>query len=395
MKTVRDNIVRCLDYYRDEEELLVELDKIIKSVGDSAYNILLNVLSHLELETDEAKECWNNIIEHRLVLNEVLGRPVSIRTAICDYFCSIRKSMKSPVVVEIHVFEKVVRDSKYDDLTGLFNRRSFDEILAREISKAMRHKTDLSLLFIDIDDFKKVNDNYGHQFGDEVLKRVAEVIVEAGRVEDISARYGGEEMVVIMPHTPKLNGLILSERIREKVGEMEMDYEGTKVGVTISGGLAALPINAIDAKGLIECADNAVYHAKGAGKNQIALFSSHDQRRFQRIDLDRDVQVREFTITNADVKQVKSKDISIGGILFKNTYSMDIGTKIQLSLNLNTDKPINIVGTVVRVEEFGPEDYDIGVMSAFMDIDKEVKNEVSQYLIKHLQATGGDQQPDV
>jgi len=188
-----------------------------------------------------------------------------------------------------------------------------------------------------------------------------------------------------MPHTPKINGLVLSERIRERVSNLKLDFEKRKVSVTISGGLASFPENAQNATDLTECADSALYFAKGAGKNQIALFSSHDRRRFQRIDLDREIQVREFDITDCKVNNTKTKDISIGGILFKNSYPLDLGTTIQLKLNLNEGRPIDIIGTVARVEAFGPEDYDIGVMSAFIEIEKEVKNEVSAYLIKHLQ----------
>ena len=132
----------------------------------------------LDLDIEEAGKCWFEIIDHYESLCVSTGRRISLTTAICDYFCSVHQSLKNPKVVELHIFEKTIRESNYDSLTGLFNRRYFDEAIERELSLAKRHNTELSLLFFDLDDFKEINDDYGHQAGDAVLKTVAKIIQE-------------------------------------------------------------------------------------------------------------------------------------------------------------------------------------------------------------------------
>jgi len=281
------------------------------------------VLTNLMMDPSEAEQCWRDIIDHYEKLSDSLGRRVSLRTAICDYFCSIHKSLKNPKVVEIQIFETAVKASKYDSLTGLLNRQSFDEALNSEINRAKRHTNDLSLLFFDLDDFKKVNDTLGHPAGDAALKAVAKIIIKEKRVEDIAARYGGEEMVVILPETGKMNALVLGERIRQKVEKMRLKYKGNTIRLTMSGGLAAFPVNAASAAELIKCADNALYRAKGSGKNNISFFSP-DKRRYLRIDLDREVKVRQLDFNDTQAQIAKGKNICVGGILFENDYPLPI-----------------------------------------------------------------------
>jgi diguanylate cyclase (GGDEF)-like protein len=308
-----------------------------------------------------------------------LDRPISLRTAICDYFCSIHKSLKNPKVVEIHIFEKAVKASRFDSLTGLYNRQYFDESLKREIHRAKRHNQNLTVLFFDLDDFKRINDSYGHQAGDRVLERMAKIILGEKRSEDIAARYGGEEMVLILPETDPLEALVLAERIRERVAESVITFRGSKMRLTISGGLAAFPINATTADALLKCADRALYRAKGAGKNNIALFSE-DRRRYLRIDLDRSVRVRELDFNGSGQPGCRTKNICAGGILFENPYPIPIGTRVQVNMPAGKKSPLVIIGSVVRLEQFAPDRYDIGVSISLFEMDKSVKQEVARWL---------------
>ena len=182
MKVIRNKILQCLyKYSKDDEKLISELKAIIDEHGSETYAIIFHVLTHLDMDKDEAQSAWEEICSHRRMMSDKLGHSVNLRTAICDYFCSIQRSLKNPKVVEIHVFESTLNTAKYDSLTGLYNRAYFDESLLREIARAKRYDTELSVLFLDLDDFKYINDTFGHLAGDYVLKDVSQAIMDEVR----------------------------------------------------------------------------------------------------------------------------------------------------------------------------------------------------------------------
>ena len=379
MVPIRDSILACLDTHRDEDQLIVALNRLIAKNGPEVFPVILNVLTNLTLEPADAELCWKEIIEHYGKLNTQLDRKVSLRTAICDYFCSIHKSLENPKVVEIRIFEDTVKASRFDSLTGLFNRQAFDETLEMEINRARRHGLDLTILFFDLDDFKNINDSFGHPAGDEVLKQVAQIMLGQKRSEDVAARYGGEEMIMILPETDKFSALVLGERIRQKVEKATFRFKRKKVRLTISGGLASFPLNALRADELIKCADSALYRAKGSGKNNISFYSE-DKRRYLRIDLNKKVKIRELGFNEGESQTARGKNICIGGILFENESPIPIGTKVQVHIPTERKKPLFIIGTVVRVESYAEDQYDIGVSISFLEMDKAIKEEISKWL---------------
>jgi diguanylate cyclase (GGDEF)-like protein len=167
--------------------------------------------------------------------------------------------------------KKVERQAVTDELTGLANLRAFHSILEGEIERARRFQTPLALVMLDLDNFKLVNDKYGHQQGDEVLALVADVLRDFSRDIDAPARYGGEELAVVLPQTDAEGAAQLAERIREAVDQLEVprvDGEGT-LRLQASFGVAALPESAVDREGLIAAADAALYRAKRAGRNRV------------------------------------------------------------------------------------------------------------------------------
>ena len=147
-----------------------------------------------------------------------------------------------------------------DGLTGLFNRRYFNELINTEVNRVLRTPASISLLMLDIDNFKNYNDTQGHQAGDELLKGVAKVFKDSVRVVDMVCRYGGEEFVIILPQTDKGGARIIAERIRVQVGL----YFQT----TVSIGIATFPEDAKEIENLIEKADSALYQAKQSGKDK-------------------------------------------------------------------------------------------------------------------------------
>jgi len=269
MTKVRDAILNCLNEIEDEESLIAELNRIVEEKGKEAYPIILHVLTHLDIEADEAETSWNAIIDLYQVMSKAMGRKISLRTAICEYFCAVHKTLRNPKVVEIHLFEKTLKESKYDGLTGLLNRQALDEVLVNELNRAKRHKEALSLIFFDLDNFKRVNDTYGHLAGDEALKAVAKVLLIEKRLEDLAGRYGGEELVLLLPETSKENSRIIGERIRKGVEELTIKWNDKNIKLTISGGLSAYPEEADSVTALVQTADEAVQRAKDMGKNRV------------------------------------------------------------------------------------------------------------------------------
>jgi diguanylate cyclase (GGDEF)-like protein len=176
-------------------------------------------------------------------------------------------------VENVGLHETVERQAVTDELTGLSNRRRFQETLAGEVARAQRFDQGLGLVMLDIDDFKQVNDTYGHQQGDVVLREVARVLRDSSRAIDLPARYGGEELAVVLPGTDLEGAYDLAERVREGIEALEFPLEDETgerrtIRITASLGAAALGEAIEDMRELVAAADAALYRAKRAGKNQ-------------------------------------------------------------------------------------------------------------------------------
>jgi len=159
-----------------------------------------------------------------------------------------------------------------DPLTGLRNRRCFFERAEEMVNLHQRYKSDLSILMIDIDHFKKINDTLGHDGGDVVLQRFAEVLSSMVREVDIVARFGGEEFAILLPDTKRLGAAVLAERTRTAIEKSLIDYQGKKISVTASIGMASIASeNVSGISELISVADNRLYLAKKNGRNRICV----------------------------------------------------------------------------------------------------------------------------
>ena len=164
--------------------------------------------------------------------------------------------------------------SVLDGLTGLYNRRQFEIGLEQEYNRTKRHPSDFSLAILDIDFFKKVNDTYGHQYGDYVLKTVASLMKQAFRKTDLLYRYGGEELIIIMPETNIEGAIIPVQRLRRMIEEYDFDYNGVKAKVTASIGLTMNYQEFNSPADILKSADEALYKAKESGRNRVVL---HEQ----------------------------------------------------------------------------------------------------------------------
>ena len=174
-------------------------------------------------------------------------------------------------VENVDLHETVQRQAVTDELTGLFNHRRFQEVMSAEVERARRYDQEMGLIMLDIDNFKRVNDTYGHVQGDMVLREVARVLRQSARDVDEPARYGGEEMAVALPQTDLDGAFRFAERVRQRIEALELpllDGDGT-LKVTASFGAASLAKSAQpDKEGLVAAADAALYRAKRSGKNR-------------------------------------------------------------------------------------------------------------------------------
>ena len=166
--------------------------------------------------------------------------------------------------------------SARDALTGLYNRWYVMEKIDSEMNRALRHGSPMSVLMLDLDHFKRVNDSFGHSVGDEVLKNVGQVLRESCRVYDVPGRYGGEEFCIVLPDTRVGNTKAVAERIRSRLASTELPVGTTSIIVTASIGVAGMDSVAdegvVSAAALLDRADRALYSAKHHGRNRVELY---------------------------------------------------------------------------------------------------------------------------
>ena len=211
----------------------------------------------------------------------------SMKAGAVDYITKPFNSDQIRMVVKKNVerreYQRLAQEREFyrvlssiDGLTELYNYRYLHQYLKMELEREKRYKRQLSLVMIDIDNFKNYNDQFGHLVGDLVLKKIAAIFRNATRGCDVLCRYGGEEFAIILPETSKEEAVIVCERIRKSVETAEMvDELGKPVGkVTVTLGLSSFPADADNKDDLIDNADRALYQGKEAGKNCIFLFGS-------------------------------------------------------------------------------------------------------------------------
>jgi diguanylate cyclase (GGDEF)-like protein len=175
-------------------------------------------------------------------------------------------------IKKVLLYEMVEQMAITDSLTGLYVRRHFYDRLNEELKRSRRYKLKFAFLMLDIDDFKRCNDTYGHMVGDVILKEMARVIKENVREIDIVARYGGEEISLVLPDTAEESARMVAERLRKKIEEHVFRAYDEKLKLTVSVGVSIYPKDAPEAKALIEKADAALYAAKKSGKNVVCEY---------------------------------------------------------------------------------------------------------------------------
>lgn len=334
----------------DEDRLLVEIEAHL-GPARPVYSSLLGILTHLSFSEPEARRHWARVKAHRDRLREQLSRDVGLRVAILDYFVNVDRELKNPKVIELALYERTERSAVTDALTGLYNHGYFVQALGREMQRSRRHGLRTSLLLLDLDDFKKLNDTRGHLEGDRALARAASFVRMSVREIDVAARYGGEEFAVILPETPAPGGYVVADRIRRRIEDGFRRAKGVKT--TVSGGLATFPDDAGSAEELVRLADEALYRSKRAGKNRISLVS--DRRQHPRLPARHALTVE----TSDGASRARAGNVSEGGLMLTTRQPVAVGSTISFRATAATVASRGR-GQVVRVLPH-PKGYEVGV----------------------------------
>jgi diguanylate cyclase (GGDEF)-like protein len=372
----RQQLIRLLEEATRGE--IDTLQALLEKVPDS-YAPLLRLLTQLDYTEAEAHAHWDAILSHRDQLSTQLGRSASLQVAALDYFQNLKGELRIPKILEMSTFLATERSAITDGLTGLYNRQFFDASLRRELKRARRYGLSFSLVMLDVDDFKTINDIHGHVVGDETLNLTSNVIRASVREIDVACRYGGEEFALILPETSRTGAYIVSERIRLDLKEMfsHQLVGTTHIDVSISGGIAIYPIDSNSAEGLVRMADKALYRSKHDGKDQITLHAD-EKRRSPRLESRKLLVFRQRKDNGREELRSETRNVSRNGALVESQIPLNIGTELEIDIHLpQQESSFVLKGRVVRLEETTEETgerarYHVGV--AFLaDTDEDAK----------------------
>jgi diguanylate cyclase (GGDEF)-like protein len=251
-------------------DLLVEtLDGVDESVRGQFLRSFFRTIAQIDLTDAQAVDYWERILIRRRELSENLGRRISLKTAMVDVLAST-SFLRVPILVEYEDFKKLQINAATDALTGLYNRRLFDEYCDKELNRAKRYAQQLAIVILDLHKLKDVNDHRGHLQGDEVLQLAASTLRKTLRASDFSFRIGGDEFALLLPQTDPEQALTLCHRIRSQY-EQDLGPMQLEIGVTLDFGIAVHPVDGDQKSALMNLADQRLYQMKISGRAKSGL----------------------------------------------------------------------------------------------------------------------------
>ena len=228
----------------------------------------LQAVTHLELSESQSLQVWDEMLVRRRDLTSQGIRPVSLKAALMDVLAT-SGLLRVPIIIEYEDLKKLELNAVTDPLTGLYNRRLFDETFEKELNRSRRYGQPLGLVILDLHRFKEVNDKHGHPRGDEVLRATAATLKRALRNSDSAFRTGGDEFALLLPQTDASQALALSRRVETVFAEMLQPLE-LSVSVGMDHGIAVFPQDADQAEQLIRVADERLYQQKHKSHGRVS-----------------------------------------------------------------------------------------------------------------------------
>ena len=357
----------------NEERILKRLDQIRTQSGLQVYAALLLILTHLGFEESEARRHWEEILKHRRVLCESLGRTVGLRVAVLDYFVNVNRQLTNPRIIDLSLTDRQDPASTVDASTGLWNARQFLSALQKEIRRAKRYRLDLTMLYLDIDDVREINERHGDLVGDVLLREVAILIKNKIRDIDMAARLAGEEFGLILPETERMGAFLVAERIRKEVERhfLRRDVDGRPIAMTVTIGMAKYPEDAAIADRLVRRAEEAMHQSKARGGNAVGVYY-RERRNYIRFDVSRQqvtikVQPAEESGGDAPGPVHAPLNISRSGLLFESEKPYAIGDEVTIVCQDGRDQGrVTLRARIVRIEEIEGERLRFEVGAAFL-----------------------------
>jgi len=254
-------------------DLLVEtLEGVDESVRGNFLRQFFRTVAQIDVSDSQANDYWERILMRRRELSETLGKKVSLKTAMVDVLASAN-FLRVPILMEYEEFKKLQINAATDALTGLYNRRLFDEYCDKELNRAKRYGQQLAVVILDLHSLKQVNDKYGHLQGDQVLQLAATTLRRTLRASDFAFRIGGDEFALLLPQTDPEQAITLCRRVRTQY-EVDVQPMRLDVGVTLDFGVAVHPQDGDQKSALLSLADQRLYQLKNstrAGSRVISI----------------------------------------------------------------------------------------------------------------------------
>lgn len=347
-------------------------EALAREHGRELYSEAMYSLTRLEMTPEEARECLLAIVRHQGDMCAGLKRAVSLITATCDYFMQVRPLVRDPVIVEVRLLQQKEEGAYRDELTGLFNRRSFNQELPREMERFRRFGQPFSLLMLDLDHFKLFNDTHGHSAGDQALRDVARILQDTARLYDRVVRYGGEEFAIILPQASAMEALSMAERMRAALAEHHVYFAGQDLGaLTVSIGLACFPTDALDMDGLVLGADQALYRAK-VQRNCVRRHQD-SKRTHPRYVLNDPLPVSILTTLHGKV-QASALDLSLGGLSCTTDAALPTAARLHIVLS-DSARSIHLPlqAEVRRVRQAADDSYQLGLSFRLENVEDQMK----------------------
>jgi diguanylate cyclase (GGDEF)-like protein len=298
--------------------------------------------------------------------------------ALIHYFLEIHPQLESPIVIEMNLFEEARETAYRDELTGLRNFRFFSENLEHEVRRSEQVNQPVSLVMVDLDDFKRFNDRYGHQEGNRALAAIGAILERAVRVIDGVSRFGGEEFGLVLPTTPKTGAQKVGERVRRAIEAHEFACEDGEPceGLTASLGVATFPGDARTPEELVRNADRALYVAKSKGKNLVEIYRGN-RRSFPRRETRLDGSFR----TLGDEHPLTTVDLSTGGLKFRTDRELPVGALLDVQVTVpGTPEAIGMAVRVVGCTRADGEVWEVAAQT--LEIARHDLGTLSRYLGK-------------